>query len=156
VAAGGSGSVGVTTGAGCAWTAASNMPWLTVTAGSPGSGSGTVSFSVAANTGVARVGQLTIGGQMFSVSQNAAACSYTFTPASASIPSGAGTYSVAVSTTCTWNATSNASWITVVSGASGSGNGTVTYSVTANTSTKARGGSIIIGNQLFSVTQAKP
>ncbi len=156
VAGGGSGSVGVTTGAGCAWAASSDVPWLTVTAGSPGSGSGAVSFSVAANTGVARVGHLTIGGQLFSVSQNAASCSFTFTPASASIPSGAGTYSVAVATPCTWNATSNSSWITIVSGASGSGNGTVTYSVTANTSTKARGGSIIIGNQLFSVTQAKP
>ena len=59
-----------------------------------------------------------------------------------------------MATTCTWNATSNSSWITIVSGASGSGNGTVTYSVTANTATKARGGTIIIGNKLYSVNQA--
>ncbi len=155
-AAGGPGSVGVTANAGCTWTAVSDVPWLTVTAGSPGSGNGTASYQVTANTGVARVGHLTIGGQLYSVSQDAAACTFTFTPASASIGSGAGTYSVAVATTCTWNATSNASWITVVSGASGNGNGTVTYSVTANPGPKVRGGSIIIGNKLYSVSQAVP
>lgn len=155
-AAGGTGTVSVTTAVGCPWTASSDVPWLTVTSGGSGSGSGTVSYSVAANTGVARVGHLTIGGQLFSVSQAAATCTFTFTPPSASIGSGAGTYSVAVATSCTWSATSNASFITIVSGSSGSGNGTVTYSVTANAGTKARGGSIIIGNQLFSITQAAP
>ncbi|HEX4966640.1 MAG TPA: BACON domain-containing carbohydrate-binding protein, partial [Thermoanaerobaculia bacterium] len=151
---GGAGSVGVTAASGCVWSVATDVSWLTVTGGSPGSGNGTVSFSVAANNGVARVGHLVIGNQLFAVSQDAASCTFTFTPASASIPGGAGTYTVAVATTCTWNATSNSSWITIVSGASGNDNGTVTYSVTANTATKARGGTIIIGNKLYSVSQA--
>ena len=51
-AAGGSGSSAVTlNGAGCAWTATTTDPWISITSGS-GFGSGTVQYSVAANSGV--------------------------------------------------------------------------------------------------------
>ena len=50
-AGGGTGSTGVTSPAGCAWTGVSNSTsWLTVTGGASGSGSGTVAFSAAANS----------------------------------------------------------------------------------------------------------
>ena len=63
--AGGAGSVTVTTDGGCAWTASSNNPdWISVTGGASGTGDGTVSFSAAANAGVARSGTLTIAGQI--------------------------------------------------------------------------------------------
>jgi Zn-dependent metalloprotease len=69
-AGGGSGSVSVTAGAGCNWTAASNASFITVTGGASGTGSGTVTYSVAANTGTAsRTGTLTIAGQTFTVTQ---------------------------------------------------------------------------------------
>jgi photosystem II stability/assembly factor-like uncharacterized protein len=68
-APGGSGTVGVSCSAGCPWTAASNASWLAVTGGASGVGSGTVSYSVAANTGNARTGTLTIAGQTFTVYQ---------------------------------------------------------------------------------------
>lgn len=71
-AAGGTGSVTVTTQAGCNWTAASNSSFITVTSGASGSGSGTVNYSVAANTGASRNGSLTIAGLTHSVSQAAA------------------------------------------------------------------------------------
>jgi Zn-dependent metalloprotease len=71
-AAGGSGSVTVTTSAGCNWTAASNNSFITITSGASGSGSGTVTYSVAANTSTARSGSLTIAGLTHSVSQDAA------------------------------------------------------------------------------------
>ena len=71
-AAGGTGSVTVTTTAGCNWTAASNNSFITVTSGASGSGNGTVTYSVAANTSVARNGSLTIAGLTHSVSQAAA------------------------------------------------------------------------------------
>jgi Zn-dependent metalloprotease len=71
-AAGGTGSVTVTTSAGCNWTAASNNSFITITSGASGSGSGTVSYSVAANTSTARNGSLTIAGLTHSVSQAAA------------------------------------------------------------------------------------
>lgn len=71
-AAGGTGSVNVTTSAGCNWTAVSNEAWITITAGGSGSGNGTVNYSVAANTGSARTGTMTIAGQTFTVDQSAA------------------------------------------------------------------------------------
>ena len=69
-AANGTGSVTVTTSAGCDWTAASNNSFITITSGASGSGSGTVSYSVAANTlSTSRSGSLTIAGLTHSVSQ---------------------------------------------------------------------------------------
>ena len=69
-AAGGTGSVGVTAGAGCAWTAVSNASFITITGGASGSGNGTVSYSVGANAGTtSRTGTMTIAGQTFTVTQ---------------------------------------------------------------------------------------
>jgi hypothetical protein len=69
-AAGGTGTVSVTASAGCSWTAASNAAFITVTGGASGTGSGTVSYSVAANTATtSRTGTLTIAGQTFTVTQ---------------------------------------------------------------------------------------
>ena len=69
-AAGGSGTVTVTTSAGCNWTAASNSSFITVTSGASGSGNGTVTYAVAANTStLSRNGSLTIAGLTHSVSQ---------------------------------------------------------------------------------------
>src|SRR5829696_5308386 len=60
-AAGGSGTVSVTAGAGCAWTAVSNAGFIGVTSGASGSGNGTVGYSVGANAGTtSRTGTLTI------------------------------------------------------------------------------------------------
>lgn len=70
-AAGGSGTVNVTTQAGCGWTASSSASWLTVTSGTSGSGSGTVRYSVASNSGVARKGTLTAAGIGVPISQAA-------------------------------------------------------------------------------------
>jgi hypothetical protein len=69
--AGGTGSVNVTTGAGCPWTAVSNVSWITITSGASGTGSGTVNYSVAANiSATPRTGTLTIAGQTFTVTQS--------------------------------------------------------------------------------------
>ncbi len=69
-AAGGTGSVAVTTTPGCNWTAASNNSFITITSGASGSGSGTVNYSVAANTvSTSRNGSMTIAGLTFSVTQ---------------------------------------------------------------------------------------
>jgi Zn-dependent metalloprotease len=68
-AAGGTASVTVTKAAGCTWSATSNSSFITITSGTPGSGNGTVNYSVAANTGTARTGTMTIAGQTFTVTQ---------------------------------------------------------------------------------------
>lgn len=70
---GGSGSVNVTAPDGFAWTAVSNVPWITVTSGASGIGNGTVGYTVSANTGTARQGTITIDGQTYTVNEAAAA-----------------------------------------------------------------------------------
>jgi predicted ATPase len=49
----------------------SNAPsWITITAGANGTGNGTVTFSIAANTtGAQRTGTLTIAGRTYTVTQ---------------------------------------------------------------------------------------
>jgi hypothetical protein len=74
VATGGTGSVGVTAGAGCTWTVSSYASWLTITAGASvtGTGNGTATFTAAANgTAAARSAILTIAGNTFTVMQGA-------------------------------------------------------------------------------------
>ena len=70
-AAGGTGTVQVTTAATCAWTAASNVSWMKVTNISVTSGNGFVAYQVLANTSVARTGMLQIGPQTFTVTEQA-------------------------------------------------------------------------------------
>ena len=66
------GTVGITTSSGCAWTSTSNVPWIAVTGGASGAGNSTVSYLVAATTSTStRTGTITIAGQLFSVTQDA-------------------------------------------------------------------------------------
>ena len=143
---GGTDSTAVAAPNGCAWTAVSNTGWLTVTSGASGNGNGTVVFSRTANpNGTERNGSITIAGQPFSVTQAAAPCNYSLTPASQSVASTGGTGSTAVGapTGCAWTGVSNDSgWLTVTSGASGSGNGSVAFSASANASSNPRTGTI--------------
>jgi hypothetical protein len=159
-AAGGAGTpVAVASAAGCAWTAASNVGWITVTSGATGSGNGSVGFTIAPNAGAERTGTLTVAGRTFTVTQASAlpVCSYTITPTTQSIGAAGGTgTTVAVGATtpnCAWTATSGVSWLTITSGASGSGNGSVGFTIAANTGA-ARTGTLTIAGQTFTVTQA--
>lgn len=75
---GGPGSVGVTAPSGCSWTAVSNVSWITITSGSSGNGSGTVNYTVAANTSTSpRSGTLTVAGKTFTVTQAGATSAVT-------------------------------------------------------------------------------
>ncbi len=67
-ASGGEASVSVFAPDECAWTAVSNVSWITILSGSKGSGNGTVTYSVASTTR-ARSGTMTIAGQTFIVRQ---------------------------------------------------------------------------------------
>ncbi|MDQ3712260.1 MAG: FG-GAP-like repeat-containing protein [Acidobacteriota bacterium] len=139
----------------CAYTAASNNSFITITSGASGTGNGAVSFSVAPNTGPARTGTITVGGQTFTITQ-ASGCTFTLSPTSASLPgnAGTGTFNITGSDTgCSYTVVSNASFITITSGSSGTGSGTVSYSITANTGS-VRTGTITVGGQTFTITQA--
>jgi hypothetical protein len=67
-AKGGSFSVAVTAPGGCAWTAESNSPWITITSGQSGSGNGTVFYTVSPTT-TAQSGSMTIAGNNFPITQ---------------------------------------------------------------------------------------
>jgi hypothetical protein len=158
VSAGGSGTVNVTTQAGCAWSAVSNDGFITINSGASGTGNGTVSYTVTTNISAApRTGTMTIAGQTFTVTQDAApgACVYSISPTSQNFTIVGGNGNVAVTATagCAWTAISNAGWISVTGGASGTGNGTVNYSVAANPDPSPRTGTMTIAGQTFTVTQ---
>jgi M6 family metalloprotease-like protein len=153
--AAGSGTVTVTAGSGCSWTAASNAGWISITSGASGSGNGTVGYSVQANAGGTRSATLTIAGQTLTVSQAGAACTYSISPTSGSAATsgGTGSFNVTAGPGCAWTASSDSSWLHVTTGASGSGNGTVSYSVDANGG-GARAGHITVQGQTFTLSQS--
>jgi hypothetical protein len=156
---GGTGNITVTASdPSCTRTATSNDAFITVTSGASGTGSGTVSYTVATNSSTSsRTGTITVAGQTFTVTQaGAPACTFTLNPTSASFTFRGGSGSITVtasSSTCARTATSNASFITITSGASGTGNGIVAYRVAGN-SGAARTGTITVGDQTFTVNQA--
>jgi len=68
--AGGAGSVNVTASSGCSWVVLNQLNWVTI-AGSPsGTGAGTVSFAVTANSGATQWGTLYIAGLPFTIQQD--------------------------------------------------------------------------------------
>jgi hypothetical protein len=162
VAAGG-GALFVQVGviSGCQWTATSNVPWIAVGAGASGSGAGAVRLDVSQNNGPARNGTVTIAGQTFTVTQQAAGadtgCVVSAVPAAHAVESSGGQVMTVVTApaTCSWSAISSAAWITVVSGQNGVGNGTVVMSVAANTG-PPRSGTVTIGGQIVAINQAGP
>jgi len=66
----GTGSVVFTAGNGYVWSAQSSAPWITITSGVTGIGSGTVTYTVAANPySYSRTGTIMIGGQSYTIIQ---------------------------------------------------------------------------------------
>ena len=152
-ASGGSGNIGVTTVGGCAWTAAASQTWIHTT--SSGIGSGTVAYTVDANsTTSARAGSITVGGQTFTISQTGATCTYALSSSGTSLPASGGSGNIVVNTAggCAWTAAASQTWIHTTS--SGTGSGTVAYTVDANATTSLRTGTITVGGQTFTLSQA--
>ncbi len=69
-ATGGGGTVTLTTGGTCTWTATSASDWIMLTSAASGTGSGSITFTVGANAGPPRSGNLMIGGQPFTINQS--------------------------------------------------------------------------------------
>jgi hypothetical protein len=101
---------------------------------------------------------LTIAGQSHSITQQGrpqTSCTYELTPGQAEFEArgGTGTFAVATSGSCAWNATSNAIWLQVTDGAQGTGPGTVTFRLTGNGQLTARTAVISVADRSFTVTQ---
>ena len=157
LAAAGTQTASVMTTSGCSWTAVSNATsWLTVTSGSTGTGSGSVTYSwIQRTSSMSRTGTLTIAGQTLTVTQSGN-CAFTVSSTSQTAAADGGPRSSTVTTTsnCGWTGVSNATWITVTSGSSGMGAGTVAFTVAANASANPRTGTLTIAGQTVTVTQA--
>jgi hypothetical protein len=157
---GASRSFNVQTGAGCGWTAASNAPWITISAPASGTGNGTVQLQIASHSGEQRNGTVTvssstptIASKIFAVHQDGG-CSIAFSPTSVTIPAGGapGSFNVSTDATCDWTPRTDDDWITISSPGKRFGNGTVTFTVAPNTG-PARSGAIRAAGRTFEVNQ---
>ncbi|MBL8227414.1 MAG: hypothetical protein JNL98_03015 [Bryobacterales bacterium] len=148
--AGGSGRVPYTGPADCIPAFTTDSSWIAV--------QGDGSFSVqASNNAVTRTGTIQLGSQVFTITQSAVACGYTFSgginnPPAAGIAS---SVSVIAPTGCVWNAFSNVSWIRITSTSPnpGVGSGIINYTVDTNVTGFSRVGAIFVGGQQFLITQ---
>lgn len=149
-AAGGTGNVMVTTQDGCAWQAsvASGANFITIEGiASSNSGSGSVNFSVAANTGLnPRSGALTIAGQVFTITQAGIVCQYAVTPETQAFDEsgGPGVVTIATTAACSWQVVSDSAFITLTNAGSGAGNGMVKFSVAPNQAIAQRAGTLTV------------
>ncbi len=145
-------------GADCTWTAVSNDPFIAITSRASGTGDGKVDFTVLGNTNTTALsGSMTIAGQTFTVNQEAGGCAFRLAPKAGKFTAAAGHGTIKVTPSlsdCDWTAVSHNSFITITGVASGTGEGAVAYTIPANTSTNQLTGSITIGGETFTVTQA--
>jgi len=126
------GTLSVTSPAGCAWTASSNVDWITITSGSSGSGNGTVVYAVAANpSSRSSTGTLTVAGQTFTVTQaglTVPACTLTASPSTITA-GGSATLTATCSPAATSYAWTNTGFAATASAGTVSPTVTTTYSV---------------------------
>ena len=156
---GGSGSILLSAGLGCSWTATNDANWIGITSGSNGIGSNTISFFVAANVDcLQRTGTIAVAGLTFTVTQEAGIGSYTLIPSGGTVhPAGNSTGTVEVVVAgqhCGWTATKDVPWIAFTSSTDGVGSGMITYAVFPNANCEPRTGSVRIAGQEFIITQS--
>ncbi len=118
---GGTGTVVITTQSGCLWTAQPLANWIAITNVSAGAGKDSVTYSVAANFGASRTGELQVAGQIVTVTQ--AGCTYTVEPTNVTVTSQGERPAIVVTSPagCGWTVTESEDWISIteVTGNSG-------------------------------------
>lgn len=148
------GVITITGSPGCSRTVASNSPWITITYGQTGTGSGTAGWSAAPNnTPSPRTGTITAAGQTFTITQAGAACEYTLLPGSAAFGPAGDKGAFTVKSGCLWTPEPIASWIAIDNVTA---NGEVHFSVAPNPLTATRTGGIRAGGSTFAITQTGP
>ncbi len=156
-ATGGASNIVVTAGTNCDWMATSNSGFIAITGGSTGTGNGTVSYTVAANTDTTGLtGTMTIAGQIYTITEAGLTCAFSLDSSNADFGVNGGSSDVVVtanSTNCVWTAVSNSGFITITDGNSGSGNGIVSYTVATNADAIEQTGSMTIAGQTYTITQ---
>ncbi len=151
-AEGGNLTVSVVTQPGCDWNATTVNPWITLNTPTNGTGSGSVSYVVAANAGVSRTGAVSIENQTHSVFQLGCAVSAVAIPDVFSWQGGPGIVTVSADQTCEWVASSPGDWITFASPTVGVGSATVAFDVAVDDG-EGRSSEIRVGNEVLSILQ---
>ena len=145
--------------ANCSWTAASQASFL-VADQTGGQGTASVDVVVAKNSGPARTGELQVAGQSILVDQRAAdapaPCSFTVSPIEIDVPGAGDSAEITVaggSASCSWTATTDASFVRIRSAVPQAGNGTLRVDVDGNDGA-ARVGSLTVAGTLVTIHQA--
>jgi hypothetical protein len=151
-ASGGPGRLSVRTAEGCAWTARSLAPWITLRVAT-GAGPGTIEYDVASFTGTAqRETRIVVDQASFAVRQDppaAAPCTYAVDPTATSLhwhgTVGDG-FDVRITTAghCSWTAAAGASWLELLTPAAGTGSATARARVGAYTLETTRSAPLMI------------
>lgn len=145
----------------CPWSASTTESWITLGT-DQGTGSGTVTFSVAENSRTTeRTGGIAINTQtQYTVTQSGKSiqpCVVTVSPATippiASV-GGENTLMISVTpTTCSWEAISQDSWLRILGGQTGTNSGELRYQVDPNTNSASRTSQLRIGDLEVPITQ---
>jgi subtilisin-like proprotein convertase family protein len=154
---GGNGAFNITMPAGCSWSVGAVSNFLSVTSATSGEGNGTLSFSVAANTGPARTGSIVITNGVNSrnfLVQQPSGCPTSATQSAMSFGPGGGPGSVPITAAagCNWVGETNSFWIQITSPPQ-SGNGNLQFNVLPNPTGSPRTGTIVVGALTIVVNQ---
>jgi FG-GAP-like repeat/Beta-propeller repeat/Putative binding domain, N-terminal len=152
--------VNVTLPNSCDWTAAVNVPWLTLGnlyfAGYQ-TGSWTLTLSSTPFSYSQRTGTMTISNETFTVTQTGTGtCTASASATQPSPANSGGTGAILISVnqnSCNWSGYSLVPWIQLAA-ASGQGNGSIPYTVAPNPGAIQRSGQILVADQLVTITQA--
>lgn len=146
------------TSSSCSASVESDSPWLSVVGSTDIPAGAAVQYSVSANLGNSRSGNLilrsttcnaTLGAQALTVTQAGLVCAPNFAVPSTHIGFLQTVFSVNILGTapvCDWTVNSSAPWLSFASGASGSGDGTVQVAAGGNTDPSLRGAVLSLSN----------
>lgn len=152
---GGAGSIRVVAPAGVAWSADSNDPWISITAGAQGFATGTVAYQVSAFAGTgSRVGTVSVAGKVVTITQNGVPIALNPELMKVDDKSNLIMFSVNALASQQWTVTPQAPWISLLTPGTGVGDSAVTLVVGENPSYEQRVGTVQVGTATFTITQA--
>jgi hypothetical protein len=161
----------ITTHPSCPWSAATDVPWMTLVGSASGQGSADVQVAYGENYDSPRSGVLMLRWPTATEGQNVhlaqAGCRYAVTQTAIAFaaPGGTGTFGVvqqsdptecggATQDRCVWSAVPDVPWITITSSMPRSGDNPVAFTVSANPSGVARVGTIRVRDKAVVITQS--
>ena len=140
------------------WTVTSKTDWVILDREN-GTGTASITVTVSANTGIQRIGTIIVLEQAHTITQYGALVFSSIDPwnPSSAAQSLSPIRTVTASAGSTWSALSNQAWLTVSPTGTTTGTGSpqqFTPSVSENTTSGIRSGTITIGSQVINVTQS--